>query len=163
MAYLSDSDSVPIANRQMSKYFHQLEDSEAKERYLKKLTIRDGEIPLPDPYLCEGNWVDDVSQSQCQWPGTEYGDIYQYLVETPGPYTRDNMKAYKSLEAYNYFQSGHVQTVYYWAVAPDIPVCFLRAKVTPSQRAGTDAHEAWVCVDKGRGYVVSAHCKCLAG
>ena len=41
-------------------------------------------------------WSNDVSL----WPELEFGQIYTYLIETPGEYTREKMK---SLDAYNYY------------------------------------------------------------
>jgi hypothetical protein len=29
----------------------------------------------------------------------EFGQIYSYLIDTPGPFTRENLRAYKSLDA----------------------------------------------------------------
>ena len=86
----------------MSFYVSQL-DYEAKKRYYSKLEI-DGE-KFPDPYsIKEDEWIDDPEK----WPDLEYGDIYNYLIDTPGPYTKENLNAYKSLEAYDFFYSGHV-------------------------------------------------------
>ena len=53
-----------------------------------------------DPYqIGSEEWKDDVTL----WPPVEFGQIYTYLVETPGPFTREMMKAYKSLEAFSYY------------------------------------------------------------
>ena len=95
-----------------------------------------------------------------QWPDLQYGDLYLYLIETKGAYTREKLKAYKSLDAYNYFCSGHVRIVY----------CFhhgkytiLKALINPSQKAPDQAHEAWVIVQKNDAEVKTAHCTCKAG
>jgi len=51
-----------------------------------------------DPYrLPDAVWVDD----SLKWPPVDYPDIYVYLIEAPGEYAREKLKAYKSLEAYN--------------------------------------------------------------
>ena len=34
------------------------------------------------------------------FPGVEYPDVYNYLVNAPSPYTKEAMKAYKSFETY---------------------------------------------------------------
>ena len=53
-----------------------------------------------DPYQIPDNkWIDDLSL----WPPVEFGNIYSYLIKTPGIYTQETMQAYKSLEAYNYY------------------------------------------------------------
>ena len=82
-----------------------------KEHYLRKLQClygcvsvlnddKDSLLAL-DPYEipCE-DWMDDVSK----WPPVEFPSIYAYLVDTPGEFTREKLKAYKSLEAYNYYE-----------------------------------------------------------
>ena len=70
-------------------------DHEARKRYLGKLKADS----LPDPYsIPVGSWSDDVTK----WPSIDFGDVYSYLIETTGPYTKEKLKAYKSLEAYNY-------------------------------------------------------------
>ncbi len=74
-----------------------------KKRYREKLEVlfetQDPET-LRDPYEIEDiEWVDDLTV----WPPVEFGDIYSYLVETPGQFTKERMKAYKSLDAFNYY------------------------------------------------------------
>ena len=74
-----------------------------KKRYREKLEVlfetKDPKV-LRDPYEIESNeWIDDLTV----WPPVEFGDIYSYLVETPGQFTKERMKAYKSLDAFNYY------------------------------------------------------------
>ena len=77
----------------------------AKERYIRKLQcLYGGPGVSPDKLLCpydipDNQWIDDVSK----WPPVEFGHLYVYFVDTPGGYTRVAMKAYKCLEAYNYY------------------------------------------------------------
>ena len=53
-----------------------------------------------DPYqLPENEWIDDITV----WPSVEFGCIYSYLIERTGEFTKEKLKAYKSLEAYNYY------------------------------------------------------------
>ena len=74
-------------------------------RYRKKLTIEiaDKSVLLQDPYLLKCGWFADPSKL----PPTQYGSIYNYLIKMPGPFTGEALEAYKSLDAYNYFISGH--------------------------------------------------------
>ena len=111
-----------------SDYFNSL-DYEAQKRYIAKLTV--GEEDLPDPYgIPDGMWLDDTTK----WPSLEFGDLYMYLIESKGSYTKENLRAYKSLEAYNYFYNGYVRTVYYYGVSSS-KFCILKAEVNPSQKA----------------------------
>ena len=80
----------------LSEYFTAL-DPVAKSRYESKLTYKghsNEEIMLPDPYALK-EWHNDP----LSWPDLTFGDIYTYLIDTPGIYTRESLKAYKSLEA----------------------------------------------------------------
>eukprot|EP00731_Ephydatia_muelleri_P024890 Em0016g1161a len=74
-----------------------------KERYDKKLQCLYGLGTYCDPFgIPDQHWVDDVSK----WPPVDYPSIYNYtyFIETPGGYTRERLKAFKNLEAYNYYQ-----------------------------------------------------------
>ena len=37
-----------------------------------------------------------------RWPPIEFPHVYTYLIDTPGEFTREKLKAFKSLQAYNY-------------------------------------------------------------
>ena len=93
-----------------SQYFNELSDVD-KNYYKSKLTLAN-EKTLPDPYsLPETEWVDLENVEKI--PDVDYPVIYTYLIDTPSVYTREAMKVYKSLDAYNFFVSGHVQDVKY--------------------------------------------------
>lgn len=83
-------------------------------------------------------WVDDITT----WPPLEFPDIVLYLITTPGEFTRERLKAYKSLEAYNYFASGWVGTCYIYSVNSEF--CVLKAGVRSSQRTTDPPHRPWV-------------------
>ena len=53
-----------------------------------------------DPFqMPDEDWIDNISW----WPPVEFGQIYTYHIDTPGQFTREKMKAFKSLEAFNYY------------------------------------------------------------
>nr|CAH7723786.1 unnamed protein product [Callosobruchus chinensis] len=86
-------------------------------------------------------------------------DILSYLVLTHSFYTKDQKKAYKSLQAYKYFESGFViraGTI----VINDFYV--LVGMVKHSQRANLKPLHVWCLITKD-GSVSTAHCTCMAG
>ena len=103
-----------------SQYYDSLGNAD-QLNYKAKLTLSNGTI-LSDPYTLE-NWVEDVSVI----PEIAFGDIYTYLIETPSVYTKESLKAFKSLEAYNFFLCGHVQDVY--CCCDDVEFCSIKTKV----------------------------------
>ena len=61
-------------------------------------------VLLHDPFqIYEKEWINGPSL----WPPVHYGDISNYLVNTPGQYTVESLRAYKSLDGYNFFVSGN--------------------------------------------------------
>ena len=75
-----------MSKRKFSSYYFQLEET-AKERYKAKL----GRIGpnTDDPYtFTSGIRVTDAM------PAIEYPDIYNYLISTPSPYTKVDLRAY---------------------------------------------------------------------
>ncbi|WAR00132.1 hypothetical protein MAR_024504 [Mya arenaria] len=147
-------------NTEVSKLPKQISnlDQVASDRYIEKLNV--GGVQLPDPYsVAVKRWDSDVSK----WASVLYPDIYNYLINYPGLYTAESLKAYKSLDGYNYFHCGHVQQVLYHELSKESTACLLKTKVTPTQRVNDKPHETWVCIDKKGGHVISAHCNCKAG
>ena len=133
-------------------------DLEAKKRYKEKLVLKSEQIP--DPYAVpQEEWVDDIAK----WPTVLYGDVYNYLIESKGRYTQQSLRAFKSLEAFNYFISGHVRTIFYYEQTRQSQNCILMAEVNPGQRSPSDTHKAWVVIQKEDGQVMTGHCTCKAG
>ncbi len=89
----------------MSNYYTSL-DCKAQKRYTSKLMLDGDDVGLPDPYNISSDlWLNDVTE----WPNLEFGDLFMYLIDTDGIYTKEKLKAYKSLDAYNYYFNGYVQ------------------------------------------------------
>ena len=101
------------------------------------------------------------SEDSTKWPSIEFGAIYVYLIDSPGPFTRDSMRAYKSLNAYEYFVDGWVQT--YYERKSETGFSIVKAKVNRSQAVTEKPHEAWVAFRIRDGSVECGHCSCMAG
>ena len=143
------------SQRKLSEYFSSL-DFIARKHYLNKLKISGHE--LDDPFgIDEDQWSEDLTK----WLELEFGDVYMYLIEIEGKYTKEKLKAYKSLDAYKYYHDGYVRTVYHFAANDEYSV--LKAKVNPSQHSADRSHEAWVIINIQSGAVRTGHCTCKAG
>ena len=58
-----------------------------------------------DPYdIPKNQWSTDIHM----WPEINFGDIYMYLISSPGKYTHESLEAWKSLDAWSYFKAGFV-------------------------------------------------------
>lgn len=140
-------------------YYNSLSPSD-KNSYSKKLTLVSG-IRLTDPFAippCQ--WVND----ETKWPRIQWPEIYNYLIDTPSVYTREKLKAYKSLDAYNFVLCGHVQDIQFHDYQVENFVV-LKTEVLPSQRQGkkTELYKAWVIVNKTNNCILTANCTCMAG
>ena len=60
-----------------------------RKRYEAKIEIisKEKNSSSMDSYEITNGWVDNISL----WPTIEYGDIYNYLIDLPGPYTREKL------------------------------------------------------------------------
>ena len=94
------------------------------------------------------------------WPPLEYGHIFCHFIERPGVYTKRQLLQWKSLDSYNYFQSGHVREVKIMIL--NRGNCLLKALVNPGQKSPSHPYQAWVAV-KEDGSIITAHCTCMAG
>ena len=62
-----------------------------RKRYEAKIEIisKEKNSSSMDSYKITNGWVDNISL----WPTIEYGDIYNYLIDLPGAYTREKLWA----------------------------------------------------------------------
>ena len=69
-----------------SSYLNELQ-KERKAKYMRKLTLTNGQL-LPDPYGIVENWKSDAKLI----PDVCWGDMYNYLINSPSEFTHDNLK-----------------------------------------------------------------------
>ena len=78
----------------MSESYYSTLDPPCRKRYNEKTEL----IENKDPSTLSEN---EFSVDFDNFPSISYPDIVNYLVFRPSSYSADDMKAYKSLEAYN--------------------------------------------------------------
>ena len=105
-----------------SDFFKQL-DARGKRRYDEKLEI----LGLcSDPYATTSeDWESDPDY----WPNVEFPDIFNYLIDSPSPHTKESLKAYKHrILGILYSWVCHECTVGLMKINAES--CLLRAKVS---------------------------------
>ena len=115
--------------------------SSEKERYKQKLESV-GLTLSNDPFMKDNDhrFSDDMSL----WPRIEYGNIFGYFINRPGTYTQEQLLSWKQLEAYNYFESGFVRTVFAMGFGQGDQKCCLL-----------------IIIARSSGLIVPAHCTCM--
>ena len=108
------------ASLSKSLYFNSLDQVNSR-RYREKLSLIDG----LDPYAVA---KDSVFFDVDAFPGVTYPDIVNYLVFNPSPFTMEDRRAYKSLEAYNQFVCGWVRDVGVIVAKDDLVVLVARVR-----------------------------------
>ena len=89
--------------RQISKIFQELDPQHASRHRQKIAAIGD-----VDPYTLK---KDDLSADIEHFPSVTYPDIVNYMLFAPSPMTSEELKCFKSLEAYNHFMQGSVKEI----------------------------------------------------
>lgn len=113
-----------MALQNLSPYAEKLESDDLKQYFLK-LTLKSGER-LPDPFtLPDKDWSDEMTNL----PEISWRDVTDYLIDSPSIYTKERMKAYKSLQAYDFFICGHVQDCFYHEISSNNDFCFIKTEV----------------------------------
>jgi hypothetical protein len=133
----------------LSIYAKQL-PKDVLQRYESKLQLVDN----IDPFQLK---TTELTLDKSQFPRTEMVDIQMYFIDSLSPYSRKEIKAYKSLLAYKYFESGYVRDVrtkqfgVYTLVKGIVRHSFVEDPVS-----------CWIICEPD-GTVNCAHCICVAG
>ena len=97
-----------MSSRKFSAYYEGLPDK-AKKQYnakLDKFRTAVDDLYATMPGGSQEAWPDMWTLNRQLWPKVEYPDIYNYPINTPSPYMKENLKAYKSLGGYKYHVDG---------------------------------------------------------
>lgn len=90
-------------------------------------------------------------------PDVHYPDIYNYLIDTPSVYTKGDLKAYKSLDAYTYLLVGWIGDISVHYVKHSNEKVIMCAQVYHSQAVNASTLQPWVAANKD-GTIIYCHC-----
>ncbi|XP_027140221.1 uncharacterized protein LOC113746909 isoform X1 [Larimichthys crocea] len=148
----TESLNITPSLMEMSDYCKRL-DPACRERYLAIV----GKYVGKDLYLMK---MSEFSQDRQHLPKIEAVDITSYLVLQTSYYTREQMKAHKSLDSYNFYHNGWISKMGVKRLNNNNVLLF--ARVNHSQRSHETPLKTWVIASKD-GDVQAGHCDCMAG
>lgn len=131
------------------------EDSKKLEKHVKSRYLEKISVVRINPATLIGTNLDP----ECL-PPIEAMDLLCYLVMDTSFYTKEQFKAFKSMEAYNQMVSGFITSVQGKVILDKFVVI---GKVRHSQRMNEPPLPVWIITSK-EGTVISTHCLgCKAG
>lgn len=94
--------AIRFPGRMYSNYANLLK-GDVYQRYMTKINMCCG----IDPYQIV--WKNEPSTSQPVYPSVHFFDICEYLTETTSAYSKEKIRAIKSIESYKFFENGWVR------------------------------------------------------
>ncbi|XP_013382110.1 uncharacterized protein LOC106152913 [Lingula anatina] len=125
--------------------------ADVRERYDEKTK----EIGV-DPYTVSSK---DCSTDKASWQEVNLVDVIHFLIFQRSAYTKEELRNYKALEAYKFFQDGWIKDMRHIEINGSH---LIKSKVHHSLRIREKPLEPWVII-KGEGSIECAHCTCMAG
>ena len=145
---------TPLSVDCLMSAYHKSLSGDRKKSYEEKLR----DVNITDPYAMRKTAFDVKPE---RWPKVTFADTYFYLVNSTSKFTHSQMKAYKSLDAYQFVVTGQTYDVMCRELRPELYLFF--GKVRHSQSMFSKApNKVWLTVNDD-GTVVNAHCTCMAG
>ena len=133
----------------MSEYVNTL-DPQVKRRYMQKIAC----IGV-DPFIISRQNYD----AEC-FPPTESIELVSYLVLETSYYTKEQFKAFKSLQTYNQLVAGFVQSVHGLIIASKHVVL---AKIRHSQKMNNPTVPLWIIIEDDGRVLCAQYRGCMAG
>ena len=115
---------------------------------------------IDDPYVMQEQGIHSVDWQD--WPRVEYPDVYNHLIQTPSIYTGDSLRAYKSLDGYNFCVNGWVSNVSVLPIMHTPNAKLTIASVKHSQRLSGTPLKLWIAA-KMESTIICGHCTCMTG
>ncbi|XP_074039917.1 uncharacterized protein isoform X1 [Leptinotarsa decemlineata] len=136
-----------------SEYLFNLKKShpEVAARYVEKVK----DLNCDPNTLAEGSFDNGLDYV----PPITSMEIICYLVLTHSFYTKEQMRAYKSLNAFKYFEAGFVENVGFQLINDYV---LIAGTVKHSMKARESKLRVWIVSQKD-GAICTAHCTCMAG
>ena len=97
--------------------------AENRQMYDDKLKF----TPGIEPYVVIDNFY---SQSMDKWPEIEFPDIVKYLRFSTSKFNKEQLKAHKSLQSYQYFVAGWVRSLFVGKATEDTTILIGKVRKT---------------------------------
>ena len=90
---------------------------------------------------------------------------YLKQVNTPQDLLHRLECEYKEGKGFRYFACNFVKEIFWTGITENSAYCFVKCKVTPSQRTSSSLYYVWAAIKKELpgGEIASAYCSCTAG